>query len=400
MKPRDIELSRVTQYPNIIDTNSDNKLFCISDSLGIRWIFPDTLKYPTFLSLYNSNTFKAYIYKTLFLLSFRLKLHRFLINCNMRGKLNQKYSQILKSLNCTNFSIFTGTPGENRKFIIEGNDGKNTLYFIKVPATPNAKKLVQNEAKILKELSKFKLTKIIVPEVAYQDNEVIAVTNIKPNKISTNKNFREIHAQALKEIYLHTAKFVSLEELNLISEIEYLLTFIKSNLLMKKEFVFSELLNKLEELFSLLNEGGKSINISLSHKDFTPWNMYITEDKLYVYDWELASFETPLLFDFFHYIFQQNILVKHRKYNFIKQLIEHKISTLPTLQDIIKSYNIEVNRYYGYYLLINTSYYTFKYLRQDKLHKQAFWLMKTWSEAIEDYLKTGGYPLEFKRKIY
>ena len=49
---------------NIFHVSKDFILYFINDkNNNKRWIFPSSLENPTFLNLYNSSTFKGYIYK-------------------------------------------------------------------------------------------------------------------------------------------------------------------------------------------------------------------------------------------------------------------------------------------------------------------------------------------------
>ena len=96
---------------------------------------------------------------------------------------------IIKDLKCKNYSIFTGTVGENRKIVVELNDGENTKYFLKIPTTQSAKELVQNEAKSLKFLEQYEFKLLDFPKVAYSDEKVVVISNIKPNQKVENGKF-------------------------------------------------------------------------------------------------------------------------------------------------------------------------------------------------------------------
>jgi hypothetical protein len=46
---------------------------------------------------------------------------------------------------------------------------------------------------------------------------------------------------------------------------------------------------------------GVTIPCGLSHGDFAPWNARVGDHGLYVFDWESASWDTPALWDVFHF---------------------------------------------------------------------------------------------------
>jgi hypothetical protein len=54
---------------------------------------------------------------------------------------------------------------------------------------------------------------------------------------------------------------------------------------------------------------GEHIGLHLAHRDFTPWNTFVTDGRLYVFDWEFARAEWAPMCDAFHFIMQKGILV-------------------------------------------------------------------------------------------
>lgn len=61
----------------------------------------------------------------------------------------------------------------------------------------------------------------------------------------------------------------------------------------------------LEEIFKA------KLKYSLSQRDFTPWNIRIAKDKIFVLDWEWAKQPFPPLQDFFHFGYQACLRVKN-----------------------------------------------------------------------------------------
>jgi hypothetical protein len=377
---------------NSIFTKSEvESLYYIKDRNNeIRWIFPISLIRPTFLNLYNSNTLKGFIYKILLKFIFKLKLQNKFVSGVMHEDLEERYKNLLTKLNCTNYSIFTGTPGENRKIVIEANNGMETKYFIKIPTTDSSVKLIQMEKINLDYLNILKFNCFEVPKVALSDGELIAISNIKPKRGVSNKDFSSVHFNALLEIYNKTFKkyknidIKSINDSILRQQSLSNFNFDRGNELHQKIGVLTKKLLILKKILMMNND----IKTSFAHCDFTPWNMYITKERLFVYDWEMGE-DMPLLFDFFHYIFQQNILVKQNTYHDIKGDIL-SLTKNNVFKKIIKNYDIDLNIYFGYYLMINVSYYALKYINQEDLHTQAHWLIKIWNIAIEDFVERKG----------
>lgn len=378
---------------NMLIPNTEKIFYFINDkNKNIRWKFPSDLKYPTFLNLYNSSGIKGTIYKLIVKIVFKLKLQKYFVSGVMKGDLEKKYIKIIENLDGVNYSIFTGTAGENRKVVIEVNDGKNTKYFIKIPTTTSAKELVQLEKKNLKYLEQFTFRSFEIPKISYSDDETVAISNIKPLKIAKDDNFSSIHFVTLEELYANTSNKLSIPQVSQFNlSVKYIenLNSIQLNLNENIDKLKTNLLNLKEMLIQNKSE----VVVSFAHCDFTPWNMYITKNKLYVYDWELANQNTPLLFDFFHYIFQQGVLVKHKKHEMIKQDLVNFLES-KELRQIISKYKIDFNEYYGYYLFINISYYALKYATQKDLHVQAYWLIDVWNDALEEFVTKKGKIFE------
>jgi hypothetical protein len=52
------------------------------------------------------------------------------------------------------------------------------------------------------------------------------------------------------------------------------------------------------------------VRCGLSHGDFAPWNTRVSGENMYVFDWEMASWESPLLWDRFHFLTQTRSLLR------------------------------------------------------------------------------------------
>ena len=138
----------------------------------------------------------------------------------------------------------------------------------------------------------------------------------------------------------------------------------------------------------------KEISFAYGHNDFTPWNMFIENNHLYLFDWELAKNDIVLLYDFFHFIFQSQILISKSDYKSIYEVIVTHIKNNTKLKDIIQKYNIDINENYKLYLLYTVSYYLDKYNNQEKLHDQVFWLIDVWFDAFNDLVDKKGQTFE------
>jgi hypothetical protein len=376
---------------NTILKKSKLKIFTIQAEGQIRWLFPSTLKSPTFLNLYNSNTIKGQLFKIIVRLAFKLNCQHFLTKKIIYKTANNKLSKILYSLSCTNYSIFTGTPGCNRKITIEANNGSETKHFIKIPYTKNSIIQIQSEKKKLEYVKQLNCSSFSVPFLTYDSFPIIAVSNIKPSQIVKAPFICNIHIEALFELYSKTKSTKDISTLSVFKETkEHInklekIVFNKKNIFHQKAKAIVPLLSQLQ----VIVETHSQIEVSFSHQDFTPWNMYVTKNHLYIYDWELAKDHIPLLFDFFHFQFQTFILIYNLPYKNIKKLLQKNCDS-KLVKTITTIYNLDINIYIQYYLLINVSYYMLQYCQQKDLHLQAYRLAEIWQDALEDSIKNFG----------
>ena len=215
------------------------------------------------------------------------------------------------------------------------------------------------------------------------------LSNIKPAFTISADKIAAIHASAVGELYAlsHERKAITeTESWNVINgnvnylfqELEY-----KNNLDPSK---IDSLVKGLKQLYSTISLG-ESIPVSVSHGDFTPWNMYCDDQRLYVYDWEMARNGIPMLFDLFHFSYQSVILQHQKSYKEVKANINLWLKQ-PIVMHMIQKYRINVQLHHALYLLFNVSFYLRQYLNEKEPLMQSEWMMNAWILAIEDCLTT------------
>lgn len=355
----------------------------------IRWLYPARQKNPTFLHLYNASGWKGQLIKIGIKAGFRCGLSQRIKQGTIRvyapyapvgGEL-QKSSTIYKT---SDFAIFTGTKGENRKAVIAFEKNKRATHFLKVPLTKAANTLVVNESERLKELANYSFETLVIPQ-AKRIHQHLLQTNIRPTSIRPNLTITTTHLQALWELYQETTDWKLLQQTTAWTAIEDNLSTLKKSST-KNNLSISTVQQIVTQLRSVQSQMDNTlpIPIALAHGDFTPWNSYLTSNKIMVYDWELAE-KFPLLYDAFHFIFQSSILVKKQSFGEIKKQIEtlreHQI-----VQELQTQFNFSFDDAYRFYLLQTISYYLSRYVRQAHLHEQAHWLIDTWKEALEEVI--------------
>ncbi len=370
-------------------SNNDTvKYFFINNSDGtIRWIFPANSNVAGYLSLYNTGTWKGKLYKQISHLAWtfgqgnRLVSGTIYLQQNLINQVKQQYGIEVDET----VSFFTGTRGATRKAVMEIHKGKTCMGFVKIPVTDTSKKLVQNEIDMLASLGKYDFTTLSLPTLSKKINGNARISNVKPGIIISADRITAIHSKALAELYNIS------HERKLIFETSAWITITNNMEFLKQEMLFNNGLNSnqtkriiylLKKLYNVISVADE-IPVSVSHGDFTPWNMYCDDQRLYVYDWELARNGIPMLFDLFHFTFQSTILQQRKGYDEVMKNICNWQQT-PLIKQLVYKYKINSLLHFNLYLLFNVSYYLRQYINEKELLVQSQWMMDAWLEALEE----------------
>lgn len=345
-----------------------------------RWICNANATKPLFLDFYLVSSFSSMIFSFAIRLVFFLRLQKLIFKTE-EFRLIPKVEQINPIVDYTsiNWALFTGTAGPNNKLLLIEKIGVQKFYY-KVATTPKALTLIDNEITTIDYLKELKVTSFIYPE-----SKKISALTLKMEDLSKfgkrSNSFNSTHKLALQEIAKKTKRSSSLNKLPIFtSTMEKLERLENTNDLR----IPKGLVRKLR----LLTQGMefRVVDSALGHGDFTPWNMYVGDDKLAIYDWELAGKDLPIGFDAFHFIIQKGILLDKLSWTDIKASIDKEITTdlYPEWKD--QSATI-VASYLSLYLLINTVNNLEMYMQQPNWHIQVSWLINTWNLAISNSLK-------------
>ena len=377
-----VVLDSLFKSENINHKKNDTFYFVPNPDSTIRWIYPKSLKKPSFLSFYSTSSTRAKILASIFRLSFYFRLNK---KIELEVFKDSILDRIIKQYKDFNYSIFTGTIGINRKAIIELNQNNSTKYFVKVALTEQSKELINNEKTILNELNKYQYKNLTIPKIVESQSNYITIDNIAPKNQAQSSTLNEIHLNALDEIYSKTIDTKFIKDSSYFQLIEKNLDKL-NNTSLNKSFDKEKtklLIENMNTIFQSLDTK-KEISFAYGHNDFTPWNMFVENNHLYLFDWELARKDVILLYDFFHFIFQSQILISKSDYKTIFEVITTHIKNNSKLKDIIKKYNIDINENYKLYLLYTVSYYLDKYNNQETFYKQIYWIINIWDETFND----------------
>ena len=330
---------------------------------SLRWFWNSKSNRPLFLKFYNAATLKAKLYSFFVKLVFALRIQRLLFKKETVYYI--KGETPLFDIE-GDWAIFTGTVGPNNKALLYANQ-----CFYKIANTENSKKLIKKESVNSRYAANNKY--YTIPKTFLHTDSLLQLSDISEGGRRQN-TFGKLHAKALegmKERYQGSCK---------ISDWEYFQKLKKDSKKTNDERISRNLTKKLNNLLAQINDED-TVSLAFSHGDFTSWNCYVQRNILAIYDWELASFERTKAFDFFHFIIQNGILIDRKPWKEILEEIKVKNAISFQMSDQ------ELEKYLKFYLITNTLFYLKVYAQQEKWHMQIQWLLQTWSEALNPYLR-------------
>ena len=265
------------QLENITDrllTKEVGRLFyAFSNADGKRWLMP-ARNMRTAMNLYQPSGRHGKLMKGLFPLLHHIPIVRNAVYAKkIRCDLNEDFKQLLVKLfheEELEFSIFFGTPCVHQKI--------TDIYLFVQTTTKTQQSKVPHE-------------------------------------------WSDLHEAYLKELQLKTQQTLPFEESDyyqtlkdLESHLDWLPLFIDKSLI-------TETIIRIAKKFS-----GKYVIFSAYHADFTPWNMFVENGHLFVFDWEYARMTYPPMLDRYHFFTQTAIFENFWQGNDIVAFLQSKES--------------------------------------------------------------------------
>lgn len=361
----------------------------------MRWIFPTESSSTAYLSFYNAASLKAKLYTVMTRMAGHLGMGKSLASgiLLVQQKLVNQVKQHCNVSNSEDISIFTGTRGETRKVVLEIHQGNQTSGFVKIPITEISSALVTNEIEMLKELNKYDFTTLSLPTVSKKIQGHARISNVKPSIIISADRIRAIHIRAMADLFAISHDRKAVESSNAWKTIQDNLEWLKRDLILSNGLdpkKINSLIKLLRKLYNAIPTSEK-ISLSISHGDFTPWNMYCNEQRLFVYDWEMAKNGIPMFFDLFHFTYQSCILQQRKNYTTVYESI-NLWKQQPLVQQLIQKYSINLGLHEQLYLLFTASHYVRQYIGEKELLIQSHWMVDAWTQAIEHSLESTKNP--------
>lgn len=204
------------------------------------------------------------------------------------------------------FSLSLGTAVSSRKLTVQVmRQNGEILGYIKLPLTETANARIRAEAATLERLNANPGLRARVPAVLYAskwgDGHLLFQSPIMgdpgPARLT---NF---HDQALNA--MHSAHSEVKPGTQLVREASQETNVAEQRLGPKWNALAEDALRAAAQELSATN-----VRCGLGHGDFTPWNTRLRGGMLCLVDWEMASWEAPILWDTFHFLVQTKSLLQ------------------------------------------------------------------------------------------
>jgi len=202
--------------------------------------------------------------------------------------------------------VYVGAPGPFQKITLQVSDANfRVREYFKIGFTSEAKQRIQSEAESLRILEKFSHESFEIPSLVALLNGVgadngtgIVIKNILTSVDRTSMELLDQDFQFVTAL-MSSQPTVTIKVAEFLSENE-------------ANFLASRLPEKLLE---------KSIKLYPAHGDYSPWNRFLSNEKVKVIDWETYGY-FPALADLFIFVIQISVLVDSETWQRVLALCE------------------------------------------------------------------------------
>lgn len=219
---------------------------------------------------------------------------------------------IMKQMNLSDaeFAISLGTPGPNRKPVIQINTRDGIIAgYAKVGWNESTNSQVKNESDAIEILSRSTFDSFYMPKVlqsfVWNDRYVAIFSSPGNNLQSAPNSLSATYLNALLEFAEYNPVKMSLSESSFWSD------FIERVKSVDNEY-YRHILEQKSIPAIKKTLGYKEIYFHVSHGDFAPWNAYVKDGRLFLYDWEGCNLRMPAGWDLFHFVFQTSVFLENK----------------------------------------------------------------------------------------
>jgi thymidylate kinase len=319
------------------------------------------------LRLYNAQTLKAKAAKKLLAVALRggvgwpfLRKVQVLNRRDVTEK-EKKKTSLLERLNeilqqrGLSFAISLGTPGRNRKPVIQVLSQKGeTVAYAKVGWNEATNALVRNEADVCGYLSAACFAAFAVPAVLYAgwwEDRFLCIQSAPTDNIETApQKLASEYVAVLEELRSFHIRWMPLKESAFWRKLSQRVATLQDSF-------HGDI---LQQGLCRLEESHHTLPFYFCHGDFAPWNAHLLNGRLFIFDWEYADFEAPPLWDLFHFAVQTMWLLQNRTPTDVLQAVFDdgiKNARIRTYLESLSLNGTDLRSLFSIYLLDRVAFY-------------------------------------------
>lgn len=295
----------------ILKPDGNALFFVFSNADNKCWIIPGK-QTKTALNLYQPSSLKGKWMKRLFPLLKNSRLFRSKLGIEVKSyALCDELEALLQRLfqkDNLEFSLFCGTPSVHQKITIQISAGKKILGYCKVSDNEEIKAIFKHEQQVLDELGQKEVKQI--PKCIYRgilsaNMDLFVQTTTKTNASKVIHSMTKHHWDFLAQVSIQTKQQLPFGDTDFSQMLERL-SFQLKHLPERDAALVISALTGVKKHFD-----NNTVSFSGYHADFTPWNMFVEKNELFVFDFEYAQLTYPPYLDYFHFFTQQAIYTNH-----------------------------------------------------------------------------------------
>lgn len=367
---------KIHKILSLFSKENDGKTFySFSNADGKTWLMP-IRNMQMAMNLYQPSSKKGKLIKYFFPYFHCLKFVRKIIDVkiqsfNLQGEILSLLERLFKQTELE-YAVFYGSPGARQKKTIQIYKGKKILGYVKITKRNDIAALFEKETKMLDFLKSKGIKDIPLPlfcgNICGQTIFVQSTYKTKQSKVL--HKLTDIHIQYVENFCNKTTCKIKFIETDLYANIQYLISIINTF-----DSIEKDILQK--SINTVINHYLNVENYCCLHGDFTPWNMYVEQGVLCVFDFEYAGYSYPKYMDIIHFILQTSILEKNLVVEDIYVSLERHKNILPIKDkdDLILAYLVHI---FSHYMAL----YDGKFSKNDRSYKIWMGLMKKYNNKI------------------
>lgn len=288
------------------------KYYQITNGDGKQWVMPaENMRVGMMLyqpSAWTGKMLKALLPWLAWCGIVRKKLHIQEVECPIPSSLDRRLQELFGE-NKLEYAVFNGTPCVHQKQTVQVYSGSRILGYCKRSSNPEIASLFLHERDYLQWLDERKV--VCVPRCLACEQLPTGEWIFVQSTVKTMRSVAE-HVLGLRQFgfleQLHKKTSVSCSFYD--SDLYRSLLRI-DNCMDRFEIDEQEVIRQGYDVVKQYYISSEQHSFSAYHSDFTPWNMFVEGEQLFVFDWEYATRTSVPYLDLIHYLFQSCIFERH-----------------------------------------------------------------------------------------